>query len=410
MRTLVFFISAVILFSAALPLELKAEENTDTQAKPFAEWLVDLRAEALSKGISATTLEATLTGLKQIPRVIELDRRQPEFTWTFRKYMESLVNEQRVAKGKKKLVENAKLLNLIGKKYGIQPRFLVAFWGLETDFGRLAEGYFSTIAALATLAHDGRRSAFFREQLLTALKIIDQGHISPERMKGSWAGAMGHFQFIPTTFDAYATDYDGDGKIDIWGNQGDAYASAANFLTKSGWKADEIWGREVVLPKDFDFNLASMKVRKALADWQALGVRKVGGANLPMPTNSTMTASLVAPAGAQGPAFLVYGNFRTIMVWNRSTFYALGIGQLADRLVGLPQFTTLGPKDGFGLNFEEGRQLQQRLSDMGFDTGGVDGVVGPKSRDAIREFQRAAGLVPDGYPSRELWERVQKGL
>jgi len=410
MRTLVFFIIAIIFLSAAHPHDVRAAGNTVAQSKPFAEWLVDLRAEALSKGISASTLEETLTGLKPIPRVIELDRRQPEFTWTFRKYMESLVNQQRVTKGKKKLVENAKLLNKIGKKYGIQPRFLVAFWGLETDYGRLAEGYFSTIAALATLAHDGRRGAFFREQLLTALKIIDQGHITPQRMKGSWAGAMGHFQFIPTTFDAYATDYDGDGKIDIWGNQGDAYASAANFLTKSGWKADEIWGREVALPKGFDFNLATMKVRKPLADWQAMGVRKVGGANLPMPANSAMTASIIAPAGAHGPAFLVYGNFRTIMVWNRSTFYALGIGQLADRLVGLPQFTTLGPKDGFGLSFEEGRQLQQRLSAMGFDTGGVDGVVGPKSRDAIRNFQRAAGLVPDGYPSRELWERVQKGL
>ena len=410
MRTLVFFVTAVIFLSTALPQMARAEVNANAQGMPFSEWLVGLRAEALSKGISAATLDATLTGLEPIPRVIELDRRQPEFTWTFRKYMESLVNEQRVEKGKIKLSENARLLNTIGKKYGIQPRFLVAFWGLETDFGRLAEGYFSTIAALATLAHDGRRSAFFREQLLTALKIIDQGHITPKRMKGSWAGAMGHFQFIPTTFDAYATDYDGDGKIDIWGNQGDAYASAANFLTKSGWKADEIWGREVVLPTDFDFNLASMKVRKPLADWQALGVRKVGGANLPMPANSTMTASIVAPAGAQGPAFLVYGNFRTIMVWNRSIFYALGIGQLADRLVGLPQFTTLGPKDGLGLSFEEGRQLQQRLSAMGFDTGGVDGVVGPKSRDAIRDFQRAVGLIPDGHPSRELWRRVQKGL
>jgi len=328
MRRLFITLAAVFILTASMP----TWAETQAQQQPFAEWLSALRDEARAKGISEATLDAALTGVEPIPRVIELDRRQPEFTWTFRKYMEKLVNDQRIAKGKQKLAENAKLLTEIGDKYGIQPRFLVAFWGLETDFGRLAEGYFSTIAALATLAHDGRRSAFFREQLLTALKIIDQGHISAARMKGSWAGAMGHFQFIPTTFDAYATDYDGDGKIDIWGNQGDAYASAANFLTKSGWKGDEIWGREVVLPQGFDFNLADMKVRKTLAEWQTLGVRKVGGGSLPIPANSDMKASVIAPAGAQGPAFLVYKNYRTIMVWNRSIFYALAVGQLADHL------------------------------------------------------------------------------
>lgn len=396
-----FAIAFLVVLSFVLSSPLSAREQA------FDAWLGALRIEAAAKGISTPTLEAALTGLEPIPRVIELDRRQPEFTWTFRKYQEKLVNEQRISTAKKKLVANAKLLNEIGKKYGIHPRFLVAFWGLETDFGRLADGYFPTIAALATLAHDGRRSKFFRQQLLAALKIIDQGHISVERMKGSWAGAMGHFQFIPTTFAAYATDYDGDGKIDIWGNQADAYASAANFLTKSGWKDDEIWGREVVLPDGFDFNLATMKVKKTLAQWQGLGVRKVGGATLP---RADMKASIVAPAGAQGPAFLIYGNFRTIMVWNRSIFYGLAIGQLADRMVGRAKFTTLGPKGGRGLSHTEGKDLQQRLTDMGFDTNGVDGIVGAKSREAIRMFQRAVGLVPDGHPSVELLERIRKGL
>lgn len=395
------------IFALACALCLAFAVPAAAQEQSFDLWLTDLRAEAAQKGISAKTLDAALTDLKPIPRVIELDRRQPEFTWTFRKYMENLVNAQRIAKGKQKLAENTKLLNEIGTKYGIQPRFLVAFWGLETDFGRLAEGYFPTIAALATLAHDGRRSKFFREQLLTALKIIDQGHISVERMKGSWAGAMGHFQFIPTTFDAYATDYDGDGKIDIWGNQADAYASAANFLTKSGWKGDEIWGREVKLPQDFDFNLTGLKVRRSLAEWQKLGVRKIGGADLP---SADVQASVVAPAGAAGPAFVVYKNFRTVMVWNRSIFYGLAIGQLADRLIGLPAFTTLGPKGGRGLSHAEGQDLQRRLIALGFDTGGVDGVIGPMSREAIRAFQRAAGLVPDGHPSMELLARVKKGL
>lgn len=403
MSRLIFAFFAAAIFFAALPV--RAEEQ------PFADWLVDLRAEASAKGISAKTLDAALTGLEPIPRVIELDRRQPEFTWTFRKYMDNLVNDKRIETGKLKLAENAKMLTKISEKYGVQPRFLIAFWGLETDFGRLAEGYFPTIAALATLAHDGRRSTFFRQQLLTALKIIDKGHITAERMKGSWAGAMGHFQFIPTTFDAYATDYDGDGKIDIWANQGDAYASAANFLSKAGWKGDEIWGREVKLPKGFDFNLAVLKVRKTLPQWQALGVRRADGSHLPVPANGAeMTASVVAPAGAKGPAFLVYGNFRTIMVWNQSINYALAIGQLADRLIGLPAFTTLGPNSERGISHAEGIELQERLTALGFDTDGTDGVVGPNSRAAIRKFQSAKGLEPDGYPSLELLESVRQGL
>lgn len=403
MRRALLLLSAIFLTFAAP--SARAEQTTEQV--PFAAWLVELRAEAAAKGISAATLDAALTGLEPIPRVIELDRRQPEFTWTFRDYMSKLVNDARIQKGRKKLAQNAKLLNEIGDKYGINPRFLVSFWGLETDFGRLAEGYFPTVAALATLAHDGRRSKFFREQLLAALRILDEGHITPERMKGSWAGAMGHFQFIPTTFAAYAQDYDGDGHKNIWGNQADAYASAANFLTKSGWKDDETWGREVKLPQGFDFNLASMKVKKPLAAWQELGVRRVNGTNLPV---ADVKASVVAPAGAAGPAFLVYGNFRTIMVWNRSIYYAIAVGHLADRLVKLPGLTTLGPEGSRGLTFVEGQELQRRLTALGFDTGGIDGVVGPKSREAIRDFQRQAGLTPDGHPSVELLDAVRKGL
>lgn len=398
MRFVNALIFSTILFASSPSL---------AEGQSFKAWLSELRVEASQKGISKATLDAALTDLKPIPRVIELDRRQPEFTWTFRNYMSKLINDQRVKKGKRKLAENKKVLDEIGAKYGIQPRFLVAFWGLETDFGRLSEGYFPTVAALATLAHDGRRSKFFRQQLFAALKILDDGHISPAKLKGSWAGAMGHFQFIPTTFAAYAQDYDGDGKKNIWGNKLDAFASAANFLTKSGWKDDEIWGREVKLPKGFDFNTASLKIKKSLSKWQALGVRRLDGSQLP---SVDMQASIVAPAGAAGPAFVVYSNFRTIMVWNRSIFYAIAVGHLADRLLGGPKLSTLGPKSDKGLSFDEGRVLQQRLTDLGFDTGGIDGVVGAKSRDAIRAFQRKVGLVPDGYPSPSLLKRVQKGL
>lgn len=388
---------------AAVPVVPVQTEN----AVSFDQWLVELRTEALRKGISAATLDVALTGLEPIPRVVELDRKQPEFTWTFRDYMSKMVNDERIKTGQKKLAENAKLLNVVGKQYGIEPRFLVAFWGLETDFGRFAEGHFPIIAALATLAYDGRRSAFFREQLLAALRIIDQGHISHARLKGSWAGGMGHFQFIPTTFAAYAQDYDGDGKSDILSNQADAYASAANYLTKSGWKNSETWGREVKLPKGFDFNLTGLEVKKTLTEWQALGVRQTDGKNV---SGADIQASVVTPAGASGPAFLVYGNFRTIMIWNRSIFYAIAVGHLADRLAQMPALTTLGSKDSRGLTFIESQELQRRLADLGFYTGEVDGVVGSKSRVAIREFQRAKGLTPDGHPSVETLNAVRKGL
>lgn len=406
-RAQYLFTSALLAFTVVVSSACAQNTTLHQNSQSFDVWLVELKAEAAAKGVSAATLDAALMGVEPIPRVIELDRAQPEFTWTFRDYMTKLVNDDRVAKGKRMLAENAKLLGAVGKKYGIEPRFLVAFWGLETDFGRFAEGSFSTIAALATLAYDGRRSAFFREQLLAALKILDQDHIAPEKMKGSWAGAMGHFQFIPTTFAAYAQDWDGDGRRDIWTNRGDAYASAANYLTKSGWNNAETWGREVVLPKGFDFNLSGLEVTKPLADWQKLGVRRVGGAALPQ---ADVSASVVTPSGAKGPAFLVYGNFRTIMIWNRSIYYALAVGHLADRFQGMPRLATLGPEGSRGLTFTEGQELQQRLTALGFDTGGVDGVVGPKSREAIRNFQRQGGLIPDGYPSMELLERVRQGL
>jgi len=399
MRILIALILSFFVSFSALP--------SHAEGQSFKGWLSELRLEASQKGISEKTLDAALTDLKPIPRVIELDRHQPEFTWTFRKYMGNLVNEQRIKKGKRKLAENKKALQEIGKKYGIQPRFLVAFWGLETDFGRLAEGYFPTIAALATLAHDGRRSSFFRSQLIAALKILDEGHISPQRMKGSWAGAMGHFQFIPTTFQAYAQDYDGDGKQDIWANQLDAYASAANFLTKSGWKDDQTWGREVKLPKGLNFNLADMKVKKTLAQWQKLGIRRLDGSDLP---KVDIKASVVVPAGANGPAFLIYRNFRTIMVWNRSIFYAIAVGHLADRFKGAGPLSSLGPKGDKGLTRAQGSQLQKALKALGVYNDSTDGVVGPKTRAGIRKFQQKAGLVPDGYPSLELLESVKKGF
>ena len=371
---------------------------------PFNAWLGDFKIEATKKGISKKTLDDALTGLKPIPRVIELDRRQPEFTLTFRDYMERMVNDRRIAKAQAMLSKNRKLLNEVSKKYGVQPQYLISFWGLETDFGRLASGYFPVVGALATLAHDGRRGKFFRNQLINALRILDGGHIDLARMKGSWAGAMGHFQFIPTTFNAYAVDYDGDGKRDIWTNKKDAFASAANFLSNSGWKGDEIWGREVRVGDDFDFTNASLKIKKPLAGWQALGVRRIDGRNLP---KADVVASLLAPAGHVGPKFLIYGNFRSTMRWNQSQFYALAIGYLADRMVGKGALSTLGPRDAKSLSFVQSEQLQQLLTDAGYDPGSVDGIIGSKTKDAIRSYQKDRGMVPDGHPSLEILSHIK---
>lgn len=381
---------APLMLIFVLAGEARAEEH------PFDAWLADFKVHAATKGISNKTLDSALDGLKPIPRIIELDRRQPEFTLTFRDYMERMVNDKRITKARNMLFKNRKLLNQVFKKYGVQPQYLVAFWGLETDFGRLASGYFPVIGALATLAHDGRRGKFFTNQLINALRILDGGHIDLARMKGSWAGAMGHFQFIPTTFNAYAVDYDGDGKRDIWTNKKDAFASAANFLSNSGWKGDEIWGREVKVGNNFDFTNATLKSKKLLSSWQAIGVRRIDGRNLP---KADFRASLLAPAGHAGPKFLVYGNFRSIMRWNQSQFYAMAIGHLADRIVGKGALSTLGPRDAKSLSFVQSEQLQLLLIDAGYDPGVADGIVGSKTRDAIREYQKDNSLVPDGHPS-----------
>ena len=296
-------------------------------AEDFQIWLGKLRVEAEGKGISQSVLDEALAGIQPIPRVIELDRRQPEFTLTFTQYRDRVVPQSRIKKGRVKYQENRDLLEEIGGKIGVQPRFIVALWGIETDFGRVTGG-FKVIPALATLAHDGRRSAFFRKELLNALQILQEGHIAPKEMMGSWAGAMGQSQFMPSSFLAHAVDYDGDGRRDIWTTRPDVFASAANYLAKSGWRADQTWGREVKLPPDFDFALADLKVRKPIGGWQALGVRQPDGGDLP---TRQLSASIVLPEkGKMSPAYLVYSNYRTTLRWNRSTYFALAVGLLSD--------------------------------------------------------------------------------
>jgi membrane-bound lytic murein transglycosylase B len=315
------------MFLSVVTLPLSSAEMPQSSET----WLADLRAEALVRGISQATLNEALSGLEPIPRVIELDRNQPEFKLTFAEYLNRVVPQNRVVTGRKKLREHQSLLTRISQRYGVQPRFLVALWGIETDFGRYM-GDFPMIGAIATLAYDGRRSSFFRNELFHALRIVQKGHIAAPKMRGSWAGAMGQVQFMPSTFQSFAVDYDGDGRIDIWSNLGDVFASAANYLCRSGWVADQIWGREVSLPTQFNRKLVSLKTRKRLTEWQALAVRRLNGKDLPMKPN--LLASVVQPDGPEGKAFIVYRNYRALLEWNQSVFFGLAVGILADRIVG----------------------------------------------------------------------------
>ncbi len=295
----------------------------------FGEWRDALRAEALAGGIRAGTFDAAFDGVEPIPRVIELDRHQPEFTMTFDRYMSRVVTRKRIDEGREKFAQNRGLLNQIGAKFGVQPRFIVALWGIESGFGRHTGG-FPVIASLATLAFDGRRSSFFRKELLISLRILDEGHIEPERMKGSWAGAMGQNQFMPSSFARHAIDYDGDGRRDIWTSKPDVFASTANYLAASGWRDDITWGRAVRLPRDFDLGLTGRKIRKRIGEWQKLGVRRADGTDLP---RRQLKSSIVLPdKGKRDPAFLVYDNFEAILRWNRSDFFAVAVGYLADRI------------------------------------------------------------------------------
>ena len=319
--------SGALILSAGLALSTAQAQETVVD---FDVWLDGVRSEAVGRGISERIIAAALTGIAPIPRIIELDRAQPEFTLTFEQYLERVVPEARVAKGRQMLDANRALLDEVGATYGVQPRFIVALWGIETDFGRLTGG-FSVVEALATLAYDGRRSEFFRNELFDALQILNEGHISPAAMTGSWAGAMGQSQFMPSSFLGYAQDYDKDGRRDIWTTKADVFASAANYLANYGWASDQTWGREVRLPGAFDPALIGLEVKRSLSKWQGLGVRRADGSDLPV---RDMAGSIVLPDGEGGRAFLVYGNFETILRWNRSTYFGIAVGRLADRIAG----------------------------------------------------------------------------
>ncbi len=395
-------VGAALVFAVAG--QTLAGTTDNEMAPPFEQWLAELRDEAIAKGGDRAIIERALRGVKPIERIIELDRRQPEFTLTFWKYMSGAVSEARVKRGRELLAKNAVLLNTVAAKYGVQPRFLVSFWGLETNFGKYF-GSFPLVGALSTLAHDRRRAKFFRAQLLAALEIMSGGDI-PTDVKSSWAGAMGNFQFIPTTYRDFAIDGDGDGKRDLWNSMPDALASASNYLSGSGWDTDGTWGREVKIPEGFDPALAGLDQKRKLADWQARGVRRADGRDLPV---VDIEGSIVLPAGYQGPAFIVYNNFHTILRWNRSIFYAVAIGHLADRIMGQGRLLSPPPAHDEPLSRADVTEMQTLLTAKGFDTAGADGVIGRMTRKAIRAYQKSVNLPADAYPSMALLHKLRSG-
>jgi membrane-bound lytic murein transglycosylase B len=391
---------------AALSLMTGGSGALALTTEDFSQCLVDFEKTALAKGVSPKIVEDSLAQVSLSQRVLELDRQQPEFTTTFADYFNRRVTQERVDKGRALLAEHRDLLERVANQYGVAPQYLVAFWGLETNYGSFF-GRMKVLDSLATLACDARRSAYFTEELVSALAILDEGAITPERMEGSWAGAMGHVQFMPSVFLRYAVDYDGDRRRDLWGSVPDAMASAANFLQGLGWKEGDRWGREVSLPKGFSYLEAGLNNKRPLSEWHKLGVRRADGSPLPQ---ADMEASLLVPAGHAGPVFLVYRNFNVMMGWNRSEFYGLAVGHLADRIAGTGRLLQPPPDDAPRLHREQIMTLQEQLNQRGFEAGEPDGILGPATRRAISQFQHNKGMVADGFPHREVLQYLDVGL
>ena len=367
----------------------------------FEDFLSNVRQIAIEQGVSKSTIDKAFFELSPNLDILEADGKQAEFSQNFWHYINKRVNQTRLNNGYDTLKQNTSLLNKVSQKYGVPNYILVSFLGLESNYGTYT-GKLSLIQSLATLAFDPRRSDFFTRELVTLLKLIDKGKI-PIDAKGSWAGAMGAVQFMPSNVQAYGVDADKDGIVDLWNSQEDIYTSAANFLKHLGWKKGQRWGREVTIPKNFDYRLTGLQNKKKVTDWGLLGIRKANGSALP---NSSMEGSLIVPMGHRGPAFLVYQNFSVILGWNRSQLYALSVGYLGDRIKGQSRLRAK-PLDEPLLSKEDILSIQETLNILGYDAGVADGVLGPKTREAARQFQSDIGMVADGYVGYELLQKFQ---
>ncbi len=371
----------------------------------FQRWVKNFRNVALTKGISARTYDRAFKGVKLNTRVMQLDRKQAEFSRQIWDYLDTATSPKRVRNGQAMLAKHKRTLNRIEQKYGVDKKIVLAIWGLESSYGKNM-GDINIIEALATLAYDGRREKFGKQQLLEALRIIQRGDITANRMMGSWAGAMGHTQFIPTSYQASAQDFTGDGKRNVWDpkDPSDALASTANYLKKAGWTHNQPWGVEVKLPKGFNYGNASLKVKATPARWTELGVRTVRGKKIP----NYGQGSVFLPAGADGPAFVVFKNFFVIKRYNNANSYAMAVGHLGDRIKGGGNFSKEWPRGPGALKLDEKLEVQKLLNRAGYDLGEPDGIIGPKTIDAVSAIQISWGKQPNGKADQDFLKVLRK--
>jgi len=400
-----------LLLAPAAPQEAAAQEAAPAEEEividraAFDAWKTTFRLDAVARGISPAVYDAAVGPVEPIERVFELNNRQPEFVRPIWNYLDSALSERRVGDGVAAFAANKELLDRISSVYGVDAPILVAIWGLESAYGEIM-GSYDVFAALATLAYDGRRADYGRAQLIGALRILEEGYAEKTMMVGSWAGAMGQTQFIPTTYLTHAIDDDVDGKRNIWTDLGDVFASTANYLSVSGYEAGEPWGVEVRLPEGFDYTLADRDVEKTVGEWAALDLVTARGNPLSDAARSDLPGFLLLPAGARGPAFLVFGNFKAILKYNNSSAYGLAVGLLSQKFVGGGGIVRDWPRDELPLDRAGAIALQETLAEKGFDPGPVDGIIGPGTRKALRAWQVEAGLTPDGFASAAVLEKL----
>jgi membrane-bound lytic murein transglycosylase B len=398
-------VTLTLLLLALIPLSASGlPERAVAATQTFAQWVERFWPTAKAAGIVRATYDSAFKGLTPDPKVIEAANFQPEYVKPIGEYIDRVVSDKRIATGKQMLEQNKALLDQLEKRYGVDRTILVAIWGIESNYGT-QPGDMNVIRSLATLAYYNTKAAFARQQLIVALKILQHGDIPVDQMNGSWAGAMGHTQFIPTTYQKFAVDFDGDGKRNIWSDVPDALASTANYLRHANWQPGQSWGYEVTLPKGFNLKRVSDKTLKSLGEWQKLGIKRVGGEPFPRPDDKS---SLFAPAGSNGPAFLVLNNFRSILHYNVATSYALAVGHLSDRLKGYGPVVHPWPTDENHLALDQRVELQKLLMAKGLLAGDADGVIGPATLEAVKSFQRSKGLPVDGFPSRTILELLRK--